>query len=170
MKFKRTLFGIIIAICIFFITIFISTVFQIKVLNKEYANIFNKSLFIISSGSMQPTLDIGDDVLVDNTKENININDIIVYKDETSDMLVCHRVINIEGQDIVCKGDNNNVEDRTITKNQIVGKVVKIIPRVGKIQFFLRKPWIIIILIDTLLIYIILSVFFPKKKDKNQKK
>ena len=43
--------------------------------NKKYANYFGYTLFEVASGSMRPTLDINDVVLVKISKDNLNAND-----------------------------------------------------------------------------------------------
>ncbi len=42
--------------------------------------------------------------------------------------LVTHRIVEVNGNQIVTKGDANNTNDTPIQRNQIVGKVIKVIP------------------------------------------
>lgn len=168
----NVLISIVTIICMLFIVICFTAFFQTRVLNMPYPNIFGKTIFIIQSGSMEPTIDVGDDVLVNISASDINVDDIIVYKDLTSDVLVCHRVIKFDGDQIICQGDNNNAPDKDVNSSQVVGKVQKIIPKVGLEQTLLRKPWAVIILVDILIIYIIISLFqrSNKKEDTEEEK
>ena len=78
---------------------------QVKILNKDYANIFGYTFFEVATGSMTNTINIGDIVVV-KVNETFKENDIIVYKEENS--FITHRVIKIDGQDLITRGDANN--------------------------------------------------------------
>ena len=103
-------------------------VVQIKVLGDDYANLFGYTFFEVATGSMSNTIEIGDVVIVKITKE-VNKGEIIVYRDE--DNFVTHRLIEKDGNKLVSKGDANNSEDKPITEDQILGRVIYIIPRLG---------------------------------------
>ena len=150
-KIKKFL-NVISIILIFIIILELTFVFQKIILRRDYGNIFGYSIFSIESGSMMPTLNIGDDILVKITKD-VKENDIVVFKDEESNVLVAHREIKDNNKTIITKGDNNNKEDDPVDKNLIVGKVVKILPGLGNIQKLLKKPYIIIPFIDIILIF-----------------
>ena len=77
---------------------------------------------IVVGSSMYPTLYDGD-FLVINQNADYEINDIVCFFDEENRRIV-HRIINIEGNDIITKGDFNSFEDLPISTNKIVGKVV----------------------------------------------
>ena len=64
--------------------------YQIKIQKKEYANIFGYSFFEVATGSMSPTIEVGDVVITKITKD-VNKNDVIVYKDGES--IITHRLI-----------------------------------------------------------------------------
>ena len=87
---------------------------------------FNYKFYNVSSNSMSPTIKSGDLVIVKN-KNNYNVDDIIVFNADLNS-IVTHRIINISDSTIITKGDNNYANDLPITKDKIIGKVVKIIP------------------------------------------
>jgi signal peptidase len=98
---------------------------------------------IIASGSMRPTLEVGDiAVTVQTRPENIKVGDIIQYWRQGETAPIIHRVIQIERAGgityIVTKGDANNAPDEPITVTQTVGKVVLIIPKIGWISIALK--------------------------------
>jgi signal peptidase len=64
---------------------------------------------IVVSGSMEPMIKTGSLLLVDKKDKNIEIGDVIAYKNH--DMEVSHRVVEITSNGYVTKGDNNDNVD-----------------------------------------------------------
>ena len=120
-------------------------IFQIGILKKEYGNIFGYTVFYVQTGSMIPTIQIGDGILVKCTK-NISDGDIVVYKDEGKN-IICHRLIKIENEKLILKGDANNAEDEPIESKQVIGKVIKVITKFKFIQETIRNSYILILII-----------------------
>lgn len=100
---------------------FISTV----VLHKDYVNIGGYTFFIVASGSMSGTVDVNDMVIVKIT-DDFQVGDIVTYQAEG--YFVTHRIISINKDQIITKGDSNNTEDDPIGRDKIIGKVVAIFP------------------------------------------
>lgn len=164
-KLGTILLDILCVLAIFSVVIVCSYIYQLKIQGKRYANIFNMSLFTICSGSMKPTLEIGDNVFVKVGNKNLSENDIVVYDDGSS--FICHRIVKkIDDYTYVCKGDNNNANDEEISSYQIVGKVIHISKRAGLVQNFLRKPYVFIIVIDLIIVFAVFN-YFNKKKAQN---
>jgi signal peptidase len=98
---------------------------------------------IIASGSMTPTLDVGDIAITVQTRpEAIKVGDIIQYWREGEPAPIIHRVVEIyksEGTTyFITKGDANNAPDDPITPTQTVGKLIITIPKVGWISIYLK--------------------------------
>ena len=100
---------------------FISTV----VLHKDYVNIGGYTFFIVASGSMSGTVDVNDMVIVKIT-DDFQVGDIVTY--QANGYFVTHRIISINKDQIITKGDSNNTEDDPIGRDKIIGKVVAIFP------------------------------------------
>ena len=106
-------------------------------------NIFGVKTFSIISGSMTPTININDIILVkDYDMTKLETNDIITFR--MDDETITHRIIAIQriGQEIVytTKGDNNDVSDiEKVKYDQVEGKYIGRIPNVGKILSFLKN-------------------------------
>lgn len=100
---------------------FISTV----VLHKDYVNIGGYTFFIVASGSMSGTVDVNDMVIVKIT-DDFQVGDIVTY--QADGYFVTHRIISINKDQIITKGDSNNTEDDPIDRDKIIGKVVAIFP------------------------------------------
>lgn len=100
---------------------FISTV----VLHKDYVNIGGYTFFVVASGSMSGTVDVNDMVIVKIT-DDFQVGDIVTY--QADGYFVTHRIISINKDQIITKGDSNNTEDDPIGRDKIIGKVVAIFP------------------------------------------
>ena len=137
---------------------------QVKILNKDYANIFGYTFFEVATGSMANTINIGDIVVV-KVNEAFKENDIIVYKEENS--FITHRVIKIDGQNLITRGDANNSEDKPIKSDQILGKVIYVIPKIGIWRKVLASPEILgMIIIFIILLGVVLMLTSKTEKEK----
>lgn len=142
-----------------------------KIENPEgLPSLFGYRAFIIVSGSMEPTLNIGDIVVIRETeKENIKPNDIITFLEDNGQNTITHRVTDIvENNGKVkyqTKGDNNNSADDTlITYEEIAGIYQFKIPKVGKLIMKLHNPTAMIISI--LALFIVFK--FIERKDERK--
>lgn len=134
---------------------------QLKIFNKDYINLCGYTIFQVITGSMEDTIKIKDIVIVKLT-DDVKENDIITYK--AGEDFVTHRIIRIEDEEIITKGDANNTEDNPITKNDIVGKVIFIIANVAVWINVLKTPQVIIAIIVSIIA--IWLLFIRPKEDK----
>ncbi len=101
------------------------------------------SPIVILSNSMYPYIERGDIAIINKIDSSqIKINDIIEYR--LDDIYVIHRVINIKntskGKTYITKGDNNKSKDsKPVYKEQINGKVVGFVPKVGYPTIWIRE-------------------------------
>lgn len=158
MKKLSKILGYILNILIILVTIIIILAIyyfvQIKIANKPYANIFGYTFFEVATGSMEPTIDVGDVIIVKITNE-VNENDIIVCNKDNA--FITHRLIKIEEDNFITKGDANNTEDEPMQKSDLIGKVVNIIPDFSLWRKIIFTPQVIIpIFIMLILLRIIL--------------
>ena len=138
---------------------------QIKVFQKDYANLFGYTFFEVATGSMSGTIEVGDVVIVEITKD-VNKGEVIVYNE--GDNFVTHRLVEKEGDHLVAKGDANNSEDKPITEDQILGRVIYIIPKLGVWRKIFLSPEIIgLILLLLFLLGVVMQ--FVSKNDKANK-
>ena len=89
---------------------------------------------VIASGSMTPTLNPGDIVIIISVPpQTIKIGDIIQYY--TADMMVIHRVTDTYTAGgkrwLITKGDANTEPDDPVNQDQVIGKSVFTIPQLG---------------------------------------
>lgn len=115
------------------------------VLKKEVPQLFGYAQLVVLSGSMDPTLKVGDMIVV-HEEQAYEEQDIITFRTET--VPTTHRIIETKDTGFITKGDANNVEDEGIvTKNQIYGRVVMVIPKVGEWMLFMKQPVSMLIMI-----------------------
>lgn len=133
--------------------------FSIKVLGNKYVNIFGYSIFEVATGSMHGSIEIGDAVLV-KIDSDYNEGDIVTYQNE--DDFITHRVISIQDDYIITKGDANNVNDNKVDKHMVLGKVIKVLPKLGTWKKVLLTPKVIVLIIVTLFIFSILFSYDGK--------
>ena len=86
-------------------------------------------------------------------------------KEENS--FITHRVIKIDGQDLITRGDANNSEDKPIKSDQILGKVIYVIPKIGIWRKVLASPEILgMIIIFIILLGVVLMLTSKTEKEK----
>lgn len=139
-------------LCLIFIPIIICNVILIV---RSYQDaeklpmVFGFSPVIVLSGSMYPTFEAGDMILLREVDpDTIQEGDVICYfADNDKDAAITHRVIEVQtGEDgspvFVTRGDANNVEDRAaVTVDMVQGKYTGLyIPGLGNVAVFLQSP------------------------------
>ena len=113
---------------------------------------------------MAPTIAKGDIVII-KIGDEIKEDDIITYKKEN--VLITHRIVSINGDTIIAKGDYNNIEDEPINKDTVIGKVVHIINNVEIWKKVFSDMHVIIPIIITVILFIILVSYKEKTGDEN---
>lgn len=102
------------------------------------------TLAVVEGTSMEPTLQSGDLVIVIKrvSLRDIEVGDIVVYR--RGGTLIIHRVIRIEGDTLITKGDNNWLPDPPVKFQSVIGKVLELgdnvvkVPLVGYLTLFAR--------------------------------
>ena len=139
--------------------------------------------YVIVSPSMVPTIKINDAIFVKREGDDkYSIGDIISFfstEYDSNGMVITHRIIDKKNQmnnksKYVTKGDNNSIADReNVYTDNIYGKVLFILPKLGYIQHFLAKPinFILCIVVPALLIIIIdfarVGIIFGRHNESN---
>ena len=154
-------------IVILSIMLIIYSYIQLNILKQEYNTFFGFSIFNISSGSMKETIQI-DDIIIIKEENRLHKGDIITFFQD--DQIITHRIIEIlDDGNFITKGDANNSKDSKVYKQNVIGKVVKIIPRGGVwIKVFSDSKVITCICIT--LIFIGITIKNNKKEDTKKRK
>ena len=114
-------------------------------------------IFEVETGSMEDGIHPGDYVLI-LQKELYVTGDIVTYAKDG--YYITHRIIKIDSEGIVTKGDANNTEDEKIDKSAIVGKVIMI---GGPLNIVINYKFAIVSLFLALYLF---SSYFAKDKDE----
>jgi len=134
-------------------------------------------VLVVVSGSMVPTLERGDLIVVRGVDPGeIAVGTIIVFHSPRDyETLIVHRVYGLEqkGDQIYfrTKGDYNpRPDDWTIAADYVVGVFIARIPYVGVVVMRLREPFgmsVIVILILVLVIYMFIEARGKQRKEKS---
>lgn len=162
-KLGNIILNILVFIAIIFLIFSVYVIYQIKLQNKQYASIFGYTALEVVTGSMSGTIEIGDLVIVELTKD-VDKGDIIVYSQD--DNLITHRVIETNEENIITKGDSNNTEDKPITKENVVGKVIHIVRNFGIIKDVFSSPLVLVCIGITIFLFGIVIIYKPEDENK----
>ena len=99
---------------------------------------------VVLTGSMEPTIS-PDDLIIVVDRDSYGEDDIVVF--QSGRVLVVHRILSIEGDTVVTRGDANDAADAPIRITDIKGAVVAVIPAVGTAVKLLKTPTATILLL-----------------------
>ncbi len=133
-KFWKVLSLVFINVILGFLLFLIFTLFLLPISVRIKGN----TIYSVTSHSMEPTLNIYDNVYFETIAiEDVKENDIILFRSLENEFLVAHRVNKIvdtnKGVSLITKGDNNNSNDKEyVTSSNFIGRMYFKIPRLGK--------------------------------------
>ena len=126
---------------------------------------FGVGVSVVLSGSMEPTLSVNDLVIV-RAAESYAEGDVVVYQSGSS--LVIHRIVRVEDEYVVTKGDANNTEDDPVSLSAVKGRMAFAIPFLGLPVRLLQSTlgsFLVIVLIAALV-----SLSWRKERAEDDKK
>lgn len=120
------------------VLVLVSSIISVNIAKSkgEIPNILGFNLFVVESGSMEPTLNIGSVILCRkfNNTSSLKINDVVTFKN-LSGYIVTHRIVGIVtdehgGTAYHTKGDNpkNSVDQELLTPDRVLAKFILKIP------------------------------------------
>lgn len=163
---KKILYYVLFLVIVLPFLIFnLTLIIKSKLYPNKIADFMGYKPFIVMSGSMETTINIGDLVIVKKVNSSsIHAGDIIAFKN--GNIVISHRVkevINDSGTyKFKTKGDNNNVaDDFIVNSDAIEGIFVNKIPGLGSILLFLGKP-IGLLMVILVIIIVSTALYFVK--------
>lgn len=144
-------------------SIALALIFLILALNKFIP-------FVIISGSMSPTLNVGDIVIVHSIgSSGIKVGDIIAYRMEGRQIVV-HRVVYMGPEGVRTKGDANPDPDPFIVRySEILGKVVLAIPKLGYITIIFQTGGLAAYLAIAISMSLVLLLVYVRRHFKSRR-
>ncbi len=116
-------------------------------------------IYKVETGSMEDQIHTGDYILL-YKKNKYFIGDVVTYR--VDNYFVTHRIIKIDNDKVITKGDANNQEDDEISASQIEGKVVYC---GGILNFIIEFKFAIVAFLIGLYL---LSWYFEKEKQTTE--
>ena len=122
-------------------------------------DVFGYRFYTIMSGSMEPTIHVGDAV-ISKEKADYKEQDVIAF--QHGDAITVHRIIGVTEENgtkfFKTKGDNNNTEDDgLITKDKIMGIVEFRINKGGDAILWVQKNIVIVVAVIVVIMIIIIA-------------
>lgn len=127
---------------------------------------FGFGVSMVLSGSMEPELSV-DDLVIVTKQSDYEVGDVVVYQKGRT--LVIHRIISIDKDEVITKGDANNIEDEPIALKDIKGKEIAHIPFVGVAVRFFKSPVGFILLLVAAVALFEVPYLMERKKAEDEK-
>ena len=162
---SKVLTGFLIVFTFLIMSLAIYNFVSVKILHKDYPNLFGYTFFEIVSGSMSPTIEKGDMILV-KLDTDYKVGDIISFKED--DSVITHRIVEIKENSYVTKGDSNNTLDNPITKDRIIGKTVKIVSKAFILAKVITTPKVMFMCLITITLMIWCAASFKNEVKKEK--
>ena len=151
--------GFIILVALFLIIIIVNLLSALDI------TAFGIRTYKIGSGSMEPTLKVNDLIIIYEFRE-YEVGDIVTFNYNGDK--ITHRIVSINDNEVITKGDANNTNDKPIKKEDIIGKVIYKFGGINFISYLLSKPltWILALIIG---VYGIIITTYTKQRGKHAK-
>jgi len=139
-------------------------------ISEDSKSIFGYRIFIIKTGSMQSTINVGDLILTRNPNKNkLNIGDVITFispDPQIWGMINTHRINDIKDEYYYTKGDASDFIDQIPVKyDDILGEVIFKSTLGGKIVLWASKPLNMLLFI---LLPVVLLLYFETESGKKK--
>lgn len=122
------------------------------IVRDETAGILGYNYKTVLTGSMEPAIPVGS-IVITKEQSSYEMEDIISFQEEGA--IITHRIISIDRERYITKGDANNVADtEEVQQKQILGKIILTIPLLGYLVMWLMSPFGIISL------FIIIGIWY----------
>ena len=140
---------------------------QQTVLKREAPEVLGYSQYIVTSGSMEPNISVGDLILV-KAQEQYELGDVVTFHDPAG-ATVTHRIMGKVSDQFITQGDANNTEDGDLLPpERIIGKLQLVLPGMGYAIEFLRSPLGILLLVAAGVLLIKLPDWIGNVRDRDK--
>jgi signal peptidase len=169
-----SIFSLIILIIVFYITV-------VLIAPRKVIKIFNFQSFVISSSSMEPTIDYGDVIFIKPVNPaDLQENDIMTFyvdvdldgkKEVVTHYLAAKRLDENGKLEFRTKRENTEVYDSwTVKEEDVVGQYNFQIKQIGKVILYIQSGFaILIFVVDIILLYFIYLLMKSIDNDRSNK-
>jgi len=119
--------------------------------------------YVVQTGSMEPALEVGSMVFT-YPQKSYKVGDVITFN--RGKITITHRIHNITSAGFITKGDANNAADaQIVSKSNVIGKDVVVVPLIGRLTGFIKTPFGFGLLLGIpTLLFVIYEAFQIKKE------
>lgn len=160
---KRLGIGIVTFVLVLLLAFNIYNFVSVKILKKDLASFGGYAILEVVTGSMEPTIHVGDLIIINTKEVNYQESDIVTFYD-VDGSFVTHRIVSINGTEMMTKGDNNNTEDDPTEMDKVVGKYLFKISGAGKLLASFKSPFVLVMI---LIIGLLFCIFVSIDKEGN---
>lgn len=140
--------------------VLVVAVILITRINGNTPSFMGYSIYRISSGSMEPTLEVGDVILVKECEpQDLQIGDIVTFQGEGiyEGKIITHRVIKATYEEngqlyFDTKGDANKNDDPVNKAESLYGRMETTIPWLNFLYDFFLTPWGLLAIIGIIIL------------------
>lgn len=123
---------------------------------------------MVNGISMEPGYHLGD-LAIMRRAAKYQVGDIVTYHDSQMHAYVIHRIIAVDQDRFVLKGDNNSwIDAYRPTQDEIIGKLWLHIPKLGKTFRWLRAPLNLALAVLALGGVLMVNMMMKKDRQKNR--
>ena len=136
------------------------------VISSSSVSIFGYRAYTALSGSMKNKINVYDIVISKKVPiEELKVGDIITF--EAGNGVVTHRIVGTIGDKYITKGDNNNTEDEDkVSYSKVKGKVVFIVPKLGRIILFFKSKTGLVILFSIVFVFYFIDAWVLRHENE----
>lgn len=127
---------------------------------------FGYGAAVVLTGSMGETLPV-DSLIFVREQSTCTEGQIVVYQSSRS--LIVHRVVSVDGDTLITRGDANNANDEPISMSDIRGVVVGHIPMVGAVVRAIKTPLGMLCILALAICLVEIPHLREKKEDEKKK-
>lgn len=136
---------------------------------EQTPNITGIKHYTVVTNSMEPTINVGDLVFINERDDSYQSGDIIAFyqdiNNDNVDEVVIHYIESIEGNTIATVSENGQTDPWRITHDDVIGTYMRHIAGVGNFLRFIQSPiGSLVIIIDVILVFVAFKIIWPKKK------
>jgi signal peptidase I len=126
------------------------------------------SYVIVNGISMEPDLHLGDLTIL-RKASTYQVGDVVTYQDAEMQAYVIHRIIGVDQDHFILKGDNNSwIDAYRPTHEEIIGELWIFIPKLGKLFKWLRAPLNLALIVGLIGGVLMVSMMKPSQRGKRK--